>query len=508
MMQQRQRHQLVSTLQRGCSLLGFLFLSILVVVPLLTSSSSSTSSTSTTTTTSSSSSSSSTTSHSSFFLVQAWSLLPSDRTNSWHDFASSSSLSSRRRRQQRQQQPQQPQQQHLYPNQNYNNHHPIHDHTCQYCGDVLGSTWTEYEHAKYHRSCYERYIQIKCDVCGEALDGSGGRTWCVTDPWGHTAHAEPCGAVSCSSCQRIVSPATSRGGGPVGGRGSSGGNNGEDGRIICGHCQATAVTTSAHIQSALTTVWNLLQHQQRGILRPGDIRGPIQVHLATRQALTQKAHHVGCAHGNFHGLTTTTRITSAFLQTGGGTSNSAGAAAATMAAPNAPLLPPPQLLQQQQQQQPTTYTTMEHEITLLTGLPRLQFCGVLAHELLHVWLNEANLQPPTQLMEGFCNLGSHIVYTTAAAAGGGGSRNDLGNHHHGRLRRYNNNENNNNPNRRRLALPNDDDSTAALATVLLQQMQQDPDPVYGDGYRIMKQIYERQGWDGVLRKISSYQRRS
>ena len=67
-------------------------------------------------------------------------------------------------------------------------------------------------------------------------------------------------------------------------------------------------------------------------------------------------------------------------------------------------------------------------------------------------------------MEGFCNLGSRAVYMTETA-------------------------------------------DAALAGVLLQQMESDPDPVYGDGYRQMKDIMEQQGWPGVIHKLSSYQTR-
>jgi hypothetical protein len=155
----------------------------------------------------------------------------------------------------------------------------------------------------------------------------------------------------------------------------------------------------------------------------GGFQGRIDLHLSTRDELTIKAETAGCAHGNFHGLTTTTRIT-------------------------------------------TDHVVMEHEISLLEGLPDLQFRGVLAHELLHVWLNEAGLQPPTELMEGFCNLGSYAVYSSAET-----------------------------------------ELDQGLAKVLMQQMEQDPDPVYGDGYRVMKAILDQQGWEGVFRKVMSYPRR-
>ncbi len=49
-------------------------------------------------------------------------------------------------------------------------------------------------------------------------------------------------------------------------------------------------------------------------------------------------------------------------------------------------------------------------IFILFGLPRIEFEAVLAHELLHVWLhqNQINLSP--NLTEGFCNLGMYLIY--------------------------------------------------------------------------------------------------
>lgn len=269
----------------------------------------------------------------------------------------------------------------------------------------MANEWTEYEDRKYHPSCYRQFVQTKCDVCQQGLDGA----WFVSDPWGNNAHThhgnEP--TASCSCCQRIISKET-----------SNGGRRFPDGRIICGICQTSSVTKGGQIPTALHRVLNDLQQ----VMTVQGFQGRIDVHLANREELTIRAQGAGCAHGNFHGLTTTTRIT-------------------------------------------TDIVVMEHEITLLHGLPDLQFRGVLAHELLHVWLNEAGLQPPMDLMEGFCNLGSHAVYIKAP--------------------------------------PKDRE----FATVLLEQMEQDPDPVYGDGYRTMKAILQRQGWQGVFRKIMSYQRR-
>ena len=50
-------------------------------------------------------------------------------------------------------------------------------------------------------------------------------------------------------------------------------------------------------------------------------------------------------------------------------------------------------------------------IYILDNLPKTQFEAILAHELLHVWLYKKNIFLDNLTMEGFCNLGSYIIYS-------------------------------------------------------------------------------------------------
>jgi hypothetical protein len=103
----------------------------------------------------------------------------------------------------------------------------------------------------------------------------------------------------------------------------------------------------------------------------------------------------------------------------------------------------------------------EHTIYLLFGLPRLVFEGVLAHEFLHVWLNSHGFtRLPERDVEGFCNLATALIY-----------------------------QQDNSP----------------LAQVLLQRMQQDSDPVYGEGYRRMATRLQQLGWEGVRQALPGIQ---
>lgn len=98
----------------------------------------------------------------------------------------------------------------------------------------------------------------------------------------------------------------------------------------------------------------------------------------------------------------------------------------------------------------------EHRIYILVGIPRLEFEAVLAHELLHVWLIKNNIDLPGKEKEGFCNLGCALVYRAD------GSK---------------------------------------LGKVLLNKMKDNPDPVYGKGYRMMNERLQDLGWKTLKKSI-------
>ena len=51
-----------------------------------------------------------------------------------------------------------------------------------------------------------------------------------------------------------------------------------------------------------------------------------------------------------------------------------------------------------------------YQVYILSNLPKIQFEAALAHELLHIWLFKKNITLDKPLMEGFCNLGSYLIY--------------------------------------------------------------------------------------------------
>lgn len=95
----------------------------------------------------------------------------------------------------------------------------------------------------------------------------------------------------------------------------------------------------------------------------------------------------------------------------------------------------------------------DFSIEMTFGLPELHFRGVLAHEMLHSWLVLYGREVTDDECEGFCNLGSGFVYQK---------------------------------------------EDTAFAKYLLKRLYENADKIYGEGYRLQKERYEKLGWKGLL----------
>ena len=94
------------------------------------------------------------------------------------------------------------------------------------------------------------------------------------------------------------------------------------------------------------------------------------------------------------------------------------------------------------------------KISIFNALPELQFKSTLAHELLHSWLHLYAINLPQNEKEGFCNLGSMLVYKNYKS----------------------------------------DISDYSIKYLL----DKNKDPIYGDGYRLMKMRLDKLGWKGLM----------
>jgi hypothetical protein len=303
--------------------------------------------------------------------------------------------------------------------------------TCAHCQQALGERWMTLDGKKLHEACYQAHYQQNCEVCGGELTGSytrdpeglGYHTACyaqhkaprcdgcaqpivgqfLQDLWGNRLHPHHGGqaTLQCHVCARLISEKTSQGGVQYG-----------DGRIVCGICQISEITTPAQIEHARQWVLQTLKGVGFDY-----IPNYIAVSLADQRTL-QKRLGVG-RNANSHGFTKT-------------------------------------LIKDQ----PGQGRIQEHSIFILYGLPRLLFMGVLAHELLHVWLNERQLNDVwgEKEIEGFCNLATALIYQK--------------------------------------------DGTP-LAQVLLERLEKDKNPIYGEGYRKMASKLQKTGWSVLIQEMQT-----
>ncbi len=94
------------------------------------------------------------------------------------------------------------------------------------------------------------------------------------------------------------------------------------------------------------------------------------------------------------------------------------------------------------------------EILMHQNFPRVVFKGVLAHELLHSWIALYSIRLPNNEEEGLCNLGEFLVLKQ--------------------------------------------EKSKEADYLINWTLEQNRDPVYGDGYRLMKKRLEKLGWKGLM----------
>ena len=104
----------------------------------------------------------------------------------------------------------------------------------------------------------------------------------------------------------------------------------------------------------------------------------------------------------------------------------------------------------------STSKKFRHNIYVLTHLVDTEFAGTLAHEFLHAWLFQNSVKMSHKLDEGFCNMGSYLIYRSIPGA---------------------------------------------FAKMQLKFLYESTDPIYGDGFREMYAHFKRLGWKEMIRKV-------
>ncbi|MBT3468390.1 MAG: protein DA1 [Opitutae bacterium] len=238
----------------------------------------------------------------------------------------------------------------------------------------------------------------KCVICVRPLDDIF-----LIDPWGNQFHERhDTQTPICFSCGRVISKATSHGGRRL-----------LDGRFICGICGQTSVSTGNQVRNARDSALKILS--SIGIR---DFPREVGIRLVDRLELNKLTKGMSLhTQGEMRGLTKSVETLEGNRR-----------------------------------------VSTRHTIFLLQNLPALELQGILAHELMHVWLFEKNIKLSLREAEGFCNLGNYLVF----------SRNP-----------------------------------SAMASYLLKKLETDKDPVYGEGFRLQKSKLNKLGWLRFLANITS-----
>jgi len=258
---------------------------------------------------------------------------------------------------------------------------------------LIPNQWIVFEKYIYHSNCYENYIAPKCSLCLKILTEEY-----LVDAWGNPFHkSHEAEGIYCSSCSRIISDGVTQGGYKL-----------DDGRFLCSLCQSNIVQSPSQINASKMKVLTLLE--KIGI---DGINEDILISLENRFTLQKLADEIASSH--LKGFTTFSYIKSPFRN-----------------------------------------LASEYKIYILDRLPTIEFEAVLAHEYLHVWLYENNIDLPPAKREGFCNLATAFIY-----------KND----------------------------------GSQFSTIHLDSMDIDSDPNYGVGYRKMKLKLEKNGWKALLQTV-------
>ncbi|MCF7903681.1 MAG: protein DA1 [Candidatus Marinimicrobia bacterium] len=295
---------------------------------------------------------------------------------------------------------------------------------CYHCGLEISDDYVMFEGKSYHKACYEEHVQLRCDHCGETIEGqfniADGKNYhpdCYrdnilqkcdicgdplqgryyTDYWGNSYHlSHPRDYPECSSCGRLICESL-----------TSGGYKLSDGRHICTICNETAVTNEYQVESSMRYVRRLLasnhiselpEHIPVSLVDQGRLKRVSSLYSDAMKGFTD--HNMNSRNG--------------------------------------------------------VVVSKESHIYILSDLPQTMFRAVLAHELLHVYLFDRSLDLRSDIREGFCNLGSELVYR---------------------------------------------ESASRFAKYQLVNMVESPDPDYGAGYRKMSDLLARRGWKLLLSEL-------
>jgi hypothetical protein len=217
---------------------------------------------------------------------------------------------------------------------------------CARCGGVITGHYAVFEGQNIHESCYNSYYRSSCSICKGAIDGAYNY-----NSWGdtlHTGHATQ--YPSCDYCGRLKAEQLS-------GRGV----RYPDGRELCDACYGSAVSNMSAAEAVMDTVRNTLR------LHGIKIDHTFKLHLVDKTEMSQANAGDGLEALGYTGLEKRSAVFG-------------------------------------------LVNTSTIDVYVLSGMPRTFLAGVLAHEIMHVWMfTNAPLENDHVMNEGSCEYAAYLA---------------------------------------------------------------------------------------------------
>ena len=265
---------------------------------------------------------------------------------------------------------------------------------CNICKKNIVGIYNIENGKKYHEQCYDNFLLPKCDICIKPIKNTY-----IVDKWNNKYHkSHKFKLPNCDSCTRIICNNITKGGLKVSSE-----------RDVCNLCKPFLVNKKK-------LVYNFARQVKNELKEVGIENLPKNIPIKLVQSRKELKKLSKIKHLNLSGYT-----------------------------------------KYEYESLNGRIIKKSYMIYILSNLHQTEFKSVLAHEFLHVYLFENNYQLSPEIREGFCNLGSELIY-----------KND----------------------------------NSKYSTLKLENMKNNPDPVYGLGFKKMSKLLEQNGWSILLRKLA------
>ncbi len=273
---------------------------------------------------------------------------------------------------------------------------------CHICLKAITGEYIVQDGKKYHKECYDKYAALKCSICNQTITGSY-----KTDYYGNVFHTEHETHYSkCSNCGRMIAQGIVRDSYKL-----------PDGRIMCGFCSKDASKTPSYSE-ILKRVMKILEKEGFKL----DLEN-VKIFAVDKNKLKSEAKDSW--NENLKGFCHTIKTTEK-----GFFSKS---------------------------------VKISHKIYILNSLPEIDASQILAHELMHAWIqqNAGKIEHDRKFEEGSCN---YLAYLYLKSIRGKESE------------------------------------------IRIKKLNDDPDPIYGEGFRLVYEKMRGKGLDHLLALLRNYRK--